>query len=47
MINLTNILRAQIPKAQKDTETVTDIFTLLRSLRLKFSREDVGEIDPK
>jgi len=39
------LLCAQIPKAQKDTDDLTDIFALLRSLRVKSFEINVDEID--
>jgi len=40
------LLHAQIPKAQKDTDDLTVFFALLGSAGVKTSCKHVGEIDP-
>ena len=44
-VNFTNILRNQIPKAQKDSQ-LKQLFSLLGSARVKAACEHVDEIDP-
>jgi len=41
------LLPAQIPKAQKDTDNLTEFSRFLGSALIKAVHKHVGEIDPK